>query len=85
MSVFQELFNADIKRYGRNPDTYIRVFHFLYRKASVTSFAPMRIMYKALFRIWSNLRGIEITANQCVGGGCTLAMLTTLRLIQKRG
>lgn len=72
MGVFRELFNADIKRYGRKPDAYIKVFHFLYRKASTSSFAPMKIVYKALFRFWSNLHGIEITANQLIRGGLYL-------------
>lgn len=40
MSKFKELYNADITRYGGVPNFYIRIFHFLYRKAAVTSFYP---------------------------------------------
>lgn len=69
MSKFKELYNADIARYGGNPEVYIRLFHYLHRKASVVSFAPMRLLFKALFRIWSNRRGLEITANSQIGGG----------------
>lgn len=69
MSKFKELYNADIARYGGKPEMYIRIFHFLYRKAAVVSFTPMRLLYKALFRIWANRRGLEITANNQIGGG----------------
>ena len=34
MSKFKELYNADIARYGGKPEIYIRIFHFLYRKAA---------------------------------------------------
>lgn len=69
MSIFKELYNADIARYGGKPEIYIRIFHFLHRKASVTSFLPIRLLYKALFRQWANRRGLEITANNQIGGG----------------
>lgn len=69
MGKFKELYNADIARYGGKPEMYIRIFHFLYRKAAVVSFTPMRLLYKALFRIWANRRGLEITANNQIGGG----------------
>ena len=68
MGKFKELYNADIARYGGKPEMYIRIFHFLYRKAAVVSFTPMRLLYKALFRIWANRRGLEITANNQIGG-----------------
>lgn len=70
MSRFKELYNADIARYGGKPETYIRIFHYLHRKASVASFLPMRLLYKALFRIWANRRGLEIAANRQIGGEC---------------
>lgn len=69
MSRFKELYNADIARYGGKPEFYIRIFHFLHRKAAVVSFTPMRLVYKVLFRIWANLRGLEIAANLQIGGG----------------
>lgn len=68
MSNFQELYRADIARYGGKPETYIRIFLFLYRKASLASFAPLKLIYKALFRFWANRRGLEITANNAIGG-----------------
>ena len=72
MSKFKELYNADIARYKGKPESYIRIFLFLYRKAAVTSFAPLKLIYKALFRIWANRRGLEISASQQIGGGLYL-------------
>ena len=69
MSKFKELYHADITRYGGKAGAYMRVFHYLYRKAATSTFAPARFCYKALFRIWANRRGLELTANQQVGGG----------------
>ena len=69
MSKFKELYHADITRYGGKVEAYMRVFHYLYRKAATATFAPARYCYKALFRIWANRRGLELTANQQVGGG----------------
>lgn len=69
MSKFKELYHADIARYGGKPEAYMRVFHYLYRKAALASVTPTRLFYKALFRIWANRRGLELTANQQVGGG----------------
>lgn len=69
MSKFKELYHADITRYGGKVEAYMRVFHYLYRKAATSTFAPARFCYKALFRIWANRRGLELTANQQVGGG----------------
>lgn len=37
MSKFRLLYNADIARYGGKPEFYIRIFHFLHRKAAVPS------------------------------------------------
>lgn len=68
MSRFKELYNADIARYGGKPEAYIRIFHFFHRKASVVSFLPIRLLYKFLFRLWANRRGLEITANNQIGG-----------------
>ena len=69
MSNFQELYNADIARYGGNPELYIKIFLFLYRKAATASFAPVKLLYKATFRFWANRRGLEIAANQQIRGG----------------
>lgn len=68
MSKFQELYNADIARYGGKPELYIKIFLFLYRKAATASFAPTKFLYKALFRFWANRRGLELSTNQQIGG-----------------
>lgn len=72
MSKFQELYNADITRYGGKPELYIKIFLCLYRKAATASFAPTKFLYKALFRFWANRRGLELSINQQIGGGLYL-------------
>ena len=48
---------------------YIKVFHFLLRKLESTNFFLLRLIYKILFRLWSEHRGLEIPANKHIGGG----------------
>lgn len=72
MKKFREYYNADIARYRGKPGFYLRVFHFLYRKANVESSILMKLFYKALFRIWASHRGLELTANQLIGEGLYL-------------
>ena len=69
MTTFSELYHADISRYGGNPELYMKVFHYLHRKAEAVNVAPIRLIYKALYRIWANRRGLEISANHQIGGG----------------
>ena len=68
-TIFKELYQADIARYGGHPEPYIKVFLYLYRKAIVTGFKPLKLFYKALFRLWANRRGLEISALRQIGGG----------------
>ena len=72
-STFKELYRADIVRYGGHPNAYIKVFLFLFRKASTETNPFIRKVYRVLFGIWSNRRGIEMSTNQSlVGGGIYL-------------
>lgn len=71
MSNFQELCNADIARYGGNPELYIKLFLFLYRKSATVLFVPAKFLCKALFRFLVNRRCAEIVANQNVERGFT--------------
>ena len=68
-STFKELYSADIVRYGGHPNAYIKVFLFLFRKASTEINPFFRKVYRVLFGIWSNRRGIEMSSNQSLGGG----------------
>lgn len=72
MSKFRDIYKADISRYADKPELYIRVFLYLYRKAIYTSFLPLKLIYKALFRIWANRRGLEISATDQIGYGLYL-------------
>lgn len=69
MKRFDVLFQADIARYGGNAELYIKVFLYLYRKAIVIDFKPVKFFYKALFRLWSSRRGLEISAVNQIGEG----------------
>lgn len=67
-STFKELYSADIVRYGGHSNAFIKVFLFLFRKASTETNPFFRKLYRVLFGIWSNRHGIEISANQSLGG-----------------
>ena len=69
MKKFKELYNADLARYHGNPGLYVKVFLYLYRKAVVTDFKPLKLIYKALYRLWANRRGLEISPLCQIGGG----------------
>ena len=69
MSNFSQLYQADIARYGGKPELYIKIFLYLYRKAILTVFKPIKLFYKVLFRLWANRRGLEISAINQIGGG----------------
>lgn len=47
MSEFRELYNADIARYSGKAEPYIKVFHYLFRKAETATIVPVRLLYKA--------------------------------------
>ena len=83
MKKFDELYQADIARYCGKPELYIKIFLYLYRKAIVTDFKPVRLFYKALFRLWANRRGLEISAINQIGGVFILGMPIILQSIQK--
>lgn len=70
MSTFSELYKADLKRYGGEKVIgYIRVFHFLHRKAQTRKSVVSRILFKALFRCHSRRHGIEIPTCTRIGKG----------------
>lgn len=83
MKKFDELYQADIARYGGKPELYIKIFLYLYRKAIVTDFKPVKLFYKALFRLWANRRGLEISAINQIGGGIYLGQHIILQLTPK--
>ena len=72
MTKYRGYYNADLGRYGRKPGFYLRVFHYLYRRASFTSFRPLQLLYKLIYRLWANRRGLEISGLNPIGGGLYL-------------
>lgn len=72
MSKFRELYNADIARYNGETGPYLRIFFFLFRKTAVTTFAPLKLFYKVLYKLWAHRHGIEIGATMQIGKGLHL-------------
>jgi serine O-acetyltransferase len=72
MSKFSVYHNADLGRYSDKPEFYLRVFYYLYRRASFTSFYPIQLLYKVIFRFWANRRGLEISVSNPLGKGLYL-------------
>lgn len=69
----KELFYSDLKRYGgAKIPFYLRIWHFLHRKAQTRKDPFTRTFYKALFRIHSRKRGIEIPTCTKIGRGLYL-------------
>ena len=73
MSCFSQLFRADLKRYGNGKILlYIKLFHFLHRKAQTRKNVVSKTFYKVLFRLHSRRRGIEIPTCTQIGKGLYL-------------
>lgn len=72
MEKYRACYNADLERYKGKPGFYLRVFHYLYRRVTFTSFRPMQLLYKVVFRLWANRRGLEISGLNPIGGGLYL-------------
>ena len=69
MTNFKNNYQADIKRYNGNADTYIRIWLYLYRKCCYCKTPILKILYKVVFRLWSTRRGLEISTTNPIGGG----------------
>lgn len=72
MSKFCKYFNADLERYNGKPELYLRVFYYLYRRATFTSYRPLLFLYKVMYRLWANRRGLEISELSPIGVGLYL-------------
>ena len=73
MRAFREIYNADLARYGsQSVPFYTRVFLYLYRKASNTERRLPKYLWKFLFRVWADRRGLEISSRNQIGGGLYL-------------
>ena len=49
MTNFKNNYQADIKRYNGNADTYIRIWLYLYRKCCYCKTPILKILYKVAF------------------------------------
>lgn len=84
MKSFRELYKADMTRYNGKSGLYLKVFHFLYRRACTATFVPLKLTYKVIFRMWANRNGLEIPVNQLIGGGYISAINLISPLIPMR-
>lgn len=50
MKSFKYSYQADLKRYNGNADTYIRIWLFLYRKCCYCKTPILKTLYKVAFR-----------------------------------
>lgn len=65
-------YKQDISRYGCTPKFYIRVWHYLYRKCCFAKRLFPLVFFKSVFRLWSSMRGLEISTCKPIGGGLYL-------------
>lgn len=72
MNQSKKYYQLDLKRYGCSPELYIRIWLYLYRKCCFTKRRLPLLVFKATFRFWSELRGLEISATNPIGGGIYL-------------
>ena len=57
---FKELYQSDIHRYGSSCLLYLKIWHYLFRKAQSTKISYLKRLYNYLFEIHSKRRGIEM-------------------------
>ena len=66
---FKELYLADIKRYAKSSNRYMRRFHFYFRKCQTCSIPILKMWYKFVFKKIKDKRGIEISHTSKIGKG----------------
>jgi serine O-acetyltransferase len=69
---FKTLYCGDLKRYGYQVTSYLRIWHYLFRKAHTSKNPLSRFLFKGLFRIHSRKHGIEIPSCTRIGKGLYL-------------
>ena len=69
MSEFNELYQSDLVRYGGGISSYLKKFHYYFRKASTTSNPILRLYYRFCFSRIKEKHGIEIYYATKIGKG----------------
>lgn len=72
MGKYYKLYREDLIRYNYKPSTYLRIFHFLFRKSSSATIPLVRKACNVLYRMWAIRRGLEISASTPIGVGLYL-------------
>lgn len=68
MQSFKDLYTSDLARYGRKPSRYLRVYHYLLRKAQ-TSTGIKKQVFHDLLLAHSLPHGIELSDETITGKG----------------
>lgn len=69
MNSFIELYRSDLYRYGGGISTYLKRFHWLFRKCQCTQNRAALMFYRFLFRKIKKKNGIEIYGGTKIGKG----------------
>lgn len=69
---FKTLYTGDLKRYGSEMILYLRIWHYLFRKAQTSKNTLSRLFFKVFFRLHSRKHGIEIPSCTQIGKGLYL-------------
>ena len=72
MSDYYKLYMSDMTRYGGKPESYIKIFLYLLRRASVSKNCLVKKIYTKIFKYWANFRGLEISVTSKIGVGLYL-------------
>ena len=69
MNNFEEMYSADIERYAKKPDAYLKKFHFFFRKCQSTKNPFLLSIYRFLFKKIKEKHGIELYYKTQIGKG----------------
>lgn len=72
MSIFRELYEADLARYGGAVPAWNRCFHFFLRKTQTSRSRLMKGVYHLCFRLVSDRHRMEISHGAKIGKGFCL-------------
>ncbi len=69
---FKTLYYGDLTRYGSQVSIYLRIWHYLFRRAHTSKNPLIRLLFKFFFRLHSRSHGIEIPSCTRIGKGLYL-------------
>lgn len=66
---FQELYDSDLKRYGKDTSKYLKKFHYFFRKSQTTSNCILAKYYHFRYHRLKDKNGLEIDYHTQIGKG----------------